>query len=56
MDRQHLPSVVAAEVAVGVEVVAVAAVAGAEEKQRAAAWMREMSLPMEVSYLNRRKP
>lgn len=41
--------------AVAVEAVAAAAVEVAEERQTAAVRMREMSLLMEVSYLNRSK-
>jgi len=63
MDRQPRLSAVAvvAVGAVAAEVVAVVpaaavAVEGAEERQTAAARMREMSQPMEASYLIRHKP
>ena len=56
MDRQpHLSAVVVAVEVVAVEAVAEVAVAETEEKQMVVAWMREVSLPMEVSYLNRSK-
>lgn len=54
MDRQPRLSAVAMVAAV-MAVAVVAEVAVAEEKQMVVAWMREMSLLMEVSYLNRSK-